>query len=467
MGETSERRFAEELARQIKKSRELATVRLRDVRDDHLGQERLTLHRRRELQRAFDAEGLVCSVPLTDAGLDEPIEVTLAKSRVRDRLRRWIARPVLSGVQWAALLLGLAAAIVALYPLTQGPAAPKLMSGDVNLVVAGFEDQRSEAAGEALGETVFRSLQTSTRPSGDPADPDIQVRGPSAVSLVGSAEQAEQVARENGAQIVVYGRVVHRETATFALPRFYVDPALLTGAEELGGDFPLPRIEMGDGDANATIPGRARLRTAVSEDFHGLSTFAVGLGWFNEARWQRAHAWFAQAQEQWRQGMGAALSNLFAGNTAGKLGDLAGAQSAYLHALDLAPELARAELGLTEVELHRAAPSCPDRVDVDALAEAAAKFARLYDEAGGSGLPRQAFLLRSRLGEARAYLCLGLRGFQASAESAALGFKEVIRLGSGNESFNPELAEARAGLGLSILQTEPEDERRAYLQAQT
>jgi tetratricopeptide (TPR) repeat protein len=466
VGKTVEQRLAEELAQDIEGSKKPVAIRLRDVRDKDLGQERLTLHRRRELQRAFDAEGLSCSPPLTDADLDEVIEVSLVKVGVAERLRRWIARPVLSGVQWAAILLGLVAAIVALYPLTQGSAGPDPMSGDVNLVVTGFADQRSEAAGRGLGETLFRSLRISTRPSDDPTDPDIQVRGPNAVDPVGNLVQAKKVAMENAAQIVVYGKVVHRPTGTVALPRFYVDPHLLSGAEEMGGDFPLPTIKMGNGGTNATIAGRAELRALVNEDFGGLSAFAIGLAWFNAARWERARVWFDRAQGQWRQGQGAALSSLFIGNAEGKLGNFSAARSAYLHALDLAPDLKRAELGLTEIQLHQAAPSCPDRIDKVGLYYVAMKFGHLYDEAGGSGLPRRAFLLRSRLGEARANLCLGLAGSRYSADSAAHSFREVLRVGAGTELFNPELAEARAGLGLSVLQAEPgRDERRSYLRA--
>jgi tetratricopeptide (TPR) repeat protein len=466
VGETAEQRLADELAQRIEDSGEPEVIRLRELRDAHLKQERLTLNRRRELQRAFEKRGLNCSLPLTDADLDEDIEVSLARVSWVNRLRRGVARPLIGGVRGVALVIGLIAAVVALYPLVQAPADPKPMSGDVNLVVAGFVDEQSESGGDGLGETLFRSLRASTRPSDDPGDPDIQVRGPAAVDPIGRAREAVQVAKENGAQIVVYGQIAHRAQGAFAVPRFYVDPRLLTGAEELGGDFSLPAIDMGDEEMGGSIAGRARLRTVVSEDFHAFASFATGLGWFGAARWEHALAWFERSEDEWQAGDGAALSSLFVGNTAGKLGKFQAAEAAYLHALELEPELARAELGLTEIELHRASSDCSDTSDDEALEAVASEFSRLYEEAGGSGLPKRAFLLRARLGEARANLCLGLGGLPPGAEAAGLGFEEVLQRGAGTRSFNAELAEARAGLGLSALGSAGEDQDRgSYLHA--
>lgn len=467
MGEPEEWRLAEELAREIRENGRPVPVRLRELRDLHLKQERLTVQRRRELQRAFEAQNLVCSVPLTEASLDEVIEVSGVRSGRMHRFYTGVVRPLFSGVRGIALLLGLIAAVVALYPLIKGPADPEPMSGDVNLLVAGFADRNSAADGIGLGETLFRSLHASTRPTRDPEDPDIQIRGPEAVGPIVSAEEAATVAAENGAQIVIYGRVAHQPSGTFVLPHFYVDPHLLQGAEELGGDFPLPAIDMGPGEVAAALSGRARFRGTVSEDFHALSAFAVGLGWFNSARWQRARTWFDRSQERWRGGMGAALSNLFLANTASKLGEVGAAQAAYDRALHHVPGFQRAHLGQVQIELYRVGRNCPTEVNGRQLRDVASAFAQLYNEATGSGLPHRAFLLRARLGEARTNLCLGILGSEKRAAAAARGFRETIELASGIGSFRPEVAEAQAGLGLSELQSAARFDRRAYRRART
>ncbi len=442
-------------------------VTLRQLRDSSLQSRRLTLQQRLALERAIEERGLVCSARLVDASLDQPLEISRAETGWRKRTHRWVVRPLLGGFRWIAIVVGLLAAVVALYPHLEGKAEPSPMSGDVNLLVAAFAGAGAAIDGSGLAESLFRQLDAPRR-SRIPTNPDVQVRGPGQVGVVAGPREATAEARAHGAQIVLYGEIAQRAGRFYAQPRLHVDPHWLRGAEELGGDYTLSRIDLGQATASESYAGRARVRLRTVTHLRALYAFAAGVSWFNAAQWQRARRWFERSRELWQQDRRRALAELFLANTAGKLGQLSFAESAYEDALAIVPGFERARLGLTEIRLQRAAGDCSRPADAGELRTIAASFAGLRAAASGDDFPAVALRLRARLGEARASLCRSLAEGGALDGVAAPAFTEVLEVGRRHgTSFRAELAEARAGLGLSLLRAseEPVDARSLYVRA--
>lgn len=474
--DATERALARSLVERLEGTKGTIRVSLRELRDASPGHRRLTLNRRLALQRALGEAGLTTSPALGEADLDEPIEIRFAEPPWRTRVRLWIARPATRGTRIAITLVGLAAALLSLSQLLPADDDPEPMSGDVNVLVAELAGPDSDAGGRGLSESLFRSLHTVMPSLDRPEAPDVQIRGPRQAGVAHDGREAQELAAANGAQIVVYGETARRNGDLLVLPKLFVDPQWLIGAEELGGEYALAPIDLGRFQPGPSLAGRSAFRAAVADQVEGIAALTIGLGWFQSGHWAKAEPWFQAAGRTWERGEQRAVAELFVGNAAGKQGRYAEAEAAYRRAAAEPADPSRARLGLTQIELNRTMNGCGEETDVGALGGVVARFAQIAGGADPATLPGLSLALRARLGEARGSLCLSLAGEKNRHQAAVEGFREVLALGSGRQlNFQAELAEARGGLGLALLEPQatplPEsaylDARSHYLRARS
>jgi len=449
--------LARSLAQRLEQGEREITTTLRSIRDGHLGGQRLTLARRLALEDALEAAGLSVSRPPREASLDQSITITQLPSGRLQRLRAWPRHPAIQGVRGISRLAVAVIGLMGIIPLVAyfDDGEPRRMSGDLNVVAAAFQSAPA-FEGQALAASVARALRPALSRDRGPAAPDVQVRGPEHLPAARDGLAARRIAERVNADVVIYGLIERRPAGTLIRPRLYVDPARVSGAEELGGDYPLLTIDAGHLPVDNAIAARSQLRAAIADHMHGLSAFTLGLGWFNAARWSRAADWFQTAQSAWPTGEQGAMVDLFRGNAAGKRLNLVRAGRAYREALRQSPDLDRARLGLTEVRLHNAQGDCERTAKARRLRAVIDRFRMLAQRGDAETLAGRALKLRARLGEARANFCLSQAELDGRWSQTIEGFQAVLRLGATDiDRFRAELAEARSGLGFAYLPPSP------------
>jgi tetratricopeptide (TPR) repeat protein len=381
-------------------------------------------------------------------------------------------------------LLGFLATLTGLYSfytdrLASHPVPP--MTGDLNLAVAAFDlldnRGRSAAAGDPGGfaEALAQELETQvgSRAAGGL---QVQLRSPTQTGTITGptpdrqAVDAERRARQLNAHIVVYGTLAYDDAGTSAAPRFYVAPAGMRNAEELTGAFAFgsPIIESGDAVHEPTA--RRDLRRRLVARTQALVQFTLGRGWYRTNQFDDAARAFAAAEQAhgWDDRDGKEVLYLFTGNTAGKQGDYDAAEAAYQRALKLNPGYARAKLGLGEVYLHQAAPSCtPKALDVARLHDAV----RLFEEAQTSPdqPPLSDVAVKASFQLARASVCLSQAGATNAWQEATELFERVVHAyEAGNDRVRQLAAESHFGLAvIAAPDPKPQDSRTLLERAAT
>lgn len=432
------------------KQGEPARLTLRDLRDVSPGRRRVTLNWRLELAQVLEEHGLVSSVSLFDADLDQTIEISVKRAPWPRRLRRGFSG-LSRGAKAVIGVVSAALTLLTVYGLVFDGESRRPMSGDVNLMAAPFTDLPGIALGEGVSESIARAIRSGL--TGDSTSLDIQVRGPRGSNAPKSSAEARAVAEENGANIVIYGSVERRHGTTVIRPRIYIDPRWLIGAEELGGSYQLDPVEAGSAGSVNTAAGRKLTRDQIVDRLGGLADFGIALSWFDARQWETALGWLRKARVA-TDGKFKLMVSLFEGNAAGALGRLSAAQAAFDAALkDSNGDFGRARFGLIEVEFHRASRDCGKGVNGARLRRVGARFAALGTEASGSSLADRALRLRARLGRARTDFCLSSAGLAPRWSPAVDGFHAVLRQGSSErERFRTELAEAHGWLGFTLLE---------------
>jgi tetratricopeptide (TPR) repeat protein len=381
-------------------------------------------------------------------------------------------------------LLGFLATLTGLYSfytdhLASHPVPP--MTGDLNLAVAAFDlldaQGRSAAADDQGGFTEALAQELETQLGSRAASGlQVQLRSPGQTGSIGGptadrqAMRAEQRARQLNAHIVVYGTLAYDGGRTSAAPRFYLAPAGMRNAEELTGAFAFGSPIVEPGDALHEPTARRDLRRRLVARTQALVQFTLGLGWYRTNQLDDAASAFAAAKQAhgWDDRDGKEVLYLFTGNTAGKRGDYDAAEAAYQRALKLNPGYARAKLGLGEVYLHQAAPSCTSN-DLDAarLQDAV----RLFEEAQSSPdqPPLSDISVKASFHLARASVCLSQAGEANAWQEATERFQRVVgAYEAGNNRVQQLAAESHFGLAvIAAPNPRPQDSRTLLERAAT
>jgi tetratricopeptide (TPR) repeat protein len=309
------------------------------------------------------------------------------------------------------------------------------------------------------------------------------VRGPPEVRLIegNTPEQrrwnAEKVAAENGADIVLYGYLDINPLRTTLMIEFYVSDQFLRDAEELTGAQQLGDPKVVGADIQANVEAKAELRADLENETRAFALFLIGLGHFGLEHYKEAEDFFDKAIDAESLGDPTIrkIYYLFAGKAAHEYAvnlprdeqwsEWTKAQDYYSQSLHINQDYARARLGYADIAFQKAKDNCgPGDVDARGLQEAIDGYQQALkaeDQIPDANIDNKtAFYL------GRAYICQSMAGVADHWAEALIKTKEVISQTSNgadaqNESMQMRRAEAYANLGLIYWQGPSKDLRRA------
>jgi tetratricopeptide (TPR) repeat protein len=357
------------------------------------------------------------------------------------------------------------------------------MSGDLNVAVAEFGALNAQGAAvesadaRALADGVFGTLTDETQAISQALGAseqrfNIQLWGPSRIGRISGntpeerADVAQKVATPSKVHLLVYGYLEQRPDAATFVPQFYLrnlaDTPELEGEHDLGRSVAVRSMD--------DPFSRARLRTNLTARTQAFTEFVIGLSQFTNDKWAdaRVHFMKADADPRWDEDGGKEVLYLFAGYTAGKLGDLAGARAYFQRAIALQPEVARAYLGLGEVQfqesLGKPDACAKDQVNVLGVQEAASMYQRALSAKVQPARSNVQMITSLSLG--RAYLCLA----QADAGNYWADAERELRAAiadyqPGDESARYYASDAHSNLGFVLLPARCDPQRDARYRA--
>ncbi|HSL43710.1 MAG TPA: hypothetical protein VK897_09780 [Anaerolineales bacterium] len=256
---------------------------------------------------------------------------------------------------------------------------PKKMTGDYNIAIAQFgeiqEDGRIKSSknAEKIRSTLFDFLDSEYRAAGLGLTIQVEYEN---LPLIREDAQAEKLADQINADIVIYGNVsVHGNKAEF-MPRFYVaerpDTRELTGQNELAHPIEFKISELGAQDILNT---ELRTRTEI------LFNFTKGLIYFSEKELEYAHqsiqTAIAAAEKPPQPFGGQEVLYLFAAHIQASRKDYATANQSLEKALSLNPQYARAYLARGNFFYLQATSVYPP--DLELLKRAQAEYMIAYE----------------------------------------------------------------------------------------
>ncbi len=386
---------------------------------------------------------------------------------------------------WIGILPLAAAALIVGLVFWISPSQPRpKMGGDFNVAVAefGVVDAQGKPVdspdGRTLAEQMYRRLDDELKilhTGAETSTPDfvVEVWGPSQVRRVTGtlasdrAGDAQRLATDLNADIVIYGDVVLDLYKSSFAPQFYISNRQLRNAEELTGSHPAGEpIQVAD-NITKNLVVKDQLRARLLSQTGILAQFVVGLGHYALGQFQPAAAVFQQA-------LGAAppgdretekILALFAGKTAHELAALQSspddklkywnqAQDYYRRVLELDGEYSRAWLGYADTGFQKARGNCePGKVDVTGLGQAIDGYQKALTAREQPPLAEIGTKVSFYLG--RAYLCQSLAQVENRWEDAERADRAVVaefeRRTSqpDKERLRDLAADAHADLGLN------------------
>jgi tetratricopeptide (TPR) repeat protein len=333
------------------------------------------------------------------------------------------------------------------------------MYGDFNVAVARFgafdaQGRTSESVdAAALSQSVFKTMNDQLS-SGTTYQ--IEVLSPNQVQTIGGntslarTEAAASLAKQIQADLIVYGNIEFGPAKSQFVPEFYVSPRKLKNAEELQGQYNFGSSIPVPADLLTNINARGRLRASLLARTRALAQFVKGLSDYSENNFDSAAHYFAEAAraDGWEEHEGKEVLYLFLGNTAGKRHDLQAAQTYYAHALQLAPEYARARLRAAQVLFQRARDNCEQgHVNVRGLELALQGYQ--WALSAKVQPPLADIPVKASFGVGRVYLCRSQALIANEWDKAEQAFTGVIQAyEGGNQRVQNLAAEAHAHLGI-------------------
>lgn len=362
---------------------------------------------------------------------------------------------------------------------------PGKMTGDIKIAIAEFgaKNDQNEIVASSEGQEYAQKFAAGVQQNldelkqelkaADPAYDIAPVRGPLDVRRVegDTPEQrrwdAQKLASQLGADIVVYGYLDINPGRTTLTVEFFIADQFLHDAEELTGAQAYGDPRSIGADIRTNVDAKVELRKPLESESRSFALFLIGLGKFGLEHYQDAERYFARALEAESLGDETVkkIYYLYAGKA---LHDLAGAlppdqgvqrlrlwnraQEYYQQALEVSPNYARAQLSDADIVFQKSKDNCePDKVDVQGLQaaidgyQAALMAADQIDQANIDH--KTAFYL------GRAYLCQSLAGIADRWSEAEQQTQRVIDQGRSGadaqkESVRIRVIEAYANLGL-------------------
>jgi tetratricopeptide (TPR) repeat protein len=312
--------------------------------------------------------------------------------------------------------------------------------------------------------------------------PPAQLRPISGTSPARRAEVAASLARQHGADILVYGTLVVDTVSTRLEPHVYLAGSARSDADEVLGDHELGDAvkTAGDPESNQLLP--RELAEGLAPRVRALAVLSVGITYYHLNRLAEADRYLTLAGQTtgWSDEQGKELLHLFVGNVAARRGaelrrdgedtraraQFARAIRAYQAALTVQPGYARALYGIAETRFLQLDLRCT-RKDIRRLGQVVAAFAAAgpatYQPVGAN------LELKIDFGIGRTQVCLSLAGADHRTQATAHLSKVLAAVDPATRPQTPALtrlaAETHGQLGLLAL-AEPEGpDRPARLQA--
>ncbi len=372
--------------------------------------------------------------------------------------------------------------------------APGIMTGDIKVAVAEFgvvNDQHKiipSVEGQEYARSFVIELQKNLDALGEELTADgfkyqiAPVRGPPEVRLIeGNMPvqrrwNAEKVAGEHGADILLYGYLDISPISTTLNVEFYVSDQFLRDAEELTGAQPLGDPKIVGADIQANVTAKADLRTHLKDETRAFALFLIGLGHFGLEHYQEAESFFHKAIDAESLGDPTIrkIYYLFAGkavheyatNLSPELQRLewTKAQDYLSKSLSIDPAYARARLGYADIAFQKAKDNCePGKVDARGLQEAIDGYQQALTAWDKIKMPDANIDNKTSFYLGRAYLCQSMAGIAVRWTEAETETQKVIDQGgngadSQEESMQMRVAEAYANLGV-IYWVRPQPDR--------
>ncbi|MBN2394339.1 MAG: tetratricopeptide repeat protein [Anaerolineae bacterium] len=347
----------------------------------------------------------------------------------------------------AILIIGMG---ISLYFLLR-PRQPTQMVGDFRIAVAGFVVQGSAEeldveVGEEFAYGVYLHLvQTFSE------FPGIVVWGPDKVDRVKGNEaasraiSANEIAQKLDADMIIYGVVDIADLGWTVTPEFYVTAENFHQAQEVTGQHELGTPVVIKGRGNPA--DRRNVSTELAARTQVLSYIAIGLADYANHDYEQALASFQSAEQvpDWEDDEGKQVLYLLSGNAAGRVGDLALAESYHTKSLALDPEYARAYVGLAGVHYMQALKpyeetNDPTETDITFLEQSIATYKTALDAKHQPALSDISTKVHFGLGQC--HFALVYSG-NATYFDAAIGeFKQVIDTYA--DGANPRIREITA-----------------------
>jgi tetratricopeptide (TPR) repeat protein len=276
----------------------------------------------------------------------------------------------------------------------------------------------------------------------------VEIWGPEQTGRVSGATAeersaaAEEVARDIGANIVVYGYLERDEDGQVSInPEFFVNTTGFEFAQEVTGPHQMGSALTAAAGLDDPVIGAAVNRQLNARAL-ALSHFTIGLIYFSMEDFTAAQTAFEQALAvpNWSEEEGKEVLYLFRGNTALNLGEFAAAHEWFGRALAANKGYARALVGdgLTYYQ-EAIAPLPEEAVDVALLDRAVAAFDAAL--AAPFQPPNADVAAKAHFGRGRAFL---VKSWQGDADLWAEAESELTLVTDAHAAGNVRLQELAA-----------------------
>jgi tetratricopeptide (TPR) repeat protein len=325
------------------------------------------------------------------------------------------------------------------------------MEGTFNIAVAALDEvaegrSRSSEEGEKVASWLAERL-AAEQPS-YPEGTIVEIWGPDQTGRVAGATAearsaaAEELARDIGANIVVYGYLERENDDVNIYPEFYVATQGFEFAQEVTGPYEMGSV------VRATVEGLqnpvigATVNRRLNARALALSHFTIGLIYSSMEEFAAARAAFEQALAvpDWSEEEGKEVLYLFLGNAALNLDEFAAAHDWYGRALAANPDYARAFIGDGFTYFQEAIAPMPEApVDVALLDRSVAAF----NEGMNAPIqpPNADVGPKAHFGIGRAYL---VKSWQGDADLWVEAESELRQVTDAYEAGNVRLQELAA-----------------------
>jgi tetratricopeptide (TPR) repeat protein len=310
--------------------------------------------------------------------LERADSIREAKATVDDKIRKLEAKTRKPLIIWnkttrLRVIIGAIVSIITFGWLLFRDVVPTFravnrMTGEWNVAVAGFTDlgtdlRRSDVV--VIGSVFSNRFSQEMEALGSDTNLVVQIWGPQEVNQTISgdnaenrAADAEKLAAELNADILIYGTIQQIDNGYMLQPEFYIRAENYYEADELIGQHrfggAIPILATRD-----TLPSQLPLNIELARRSEILALVARGLSLYLVHSYDRTLELFTQANQDtfWQNPDGRETIYLFQGNAAIRLNELEEAKQAYSQAIAIKPEYGRGYIGLGNVYYLQAAKS--------------------------------------------------------------------------------------------------------------